>query len=252
MQSVTVLNLVSDSLREIGVLAGGQPLSAEDGEFAVTRLNQLFDNYNAMKEASFVERFDTFTFIASQQDYTIGPAASSPDFALLNARPDSILAANVILDNVSPDVRNPIVVRDYQWWASVSVRAVTSTFPTDVYYEPDWPLGILHFWPKPTSTYGLELVTSNTFAQVALADTLNLPSGYQNAIMLTLAEDLAPAFGRSPNGTTTTKAREARARIFSVNEFVPRLQTQDAGMPSNTRNRATFLYRTGLDSSVNR
>jgi len=252
MPSVTVTDLISDSLREIGVLAGGQPLAAEDSQFAVVRLNQLFDNYNAMKEASYVERFDTFTFISSQQDYTLGPAASSPDFALVNARPDAILTANVILNTVTPSVRQPINIRDYQWWASVSVRSVTSTFPTDLYYEPDWPLGILHFWPNPTATYGLELVTSNTFAQVVIGDTLNMPSGYQAAVMLTLAEDLAPAFGRPVNALTSTKAREARARIFSVNEFVPRLRTQDAGMPSNTRSRASFNYRTGLDMTTNR
>lgn len=252
MPSVTVEALIKDALLEIGVMDGGQSLSAANGDFCVGRLNQVFDNYNAMAEMSFVEEFNTFTFIANQQDYTIGPAGGSPDFTMVNARPSSIDGANVILDNVTPSVRNPINVRDYQWWQSVSVREVTSTFPTDLYYEASWPNGILHFWPKPTAAYGLELLTSHTFAQVTISDTLNLPSGYHNAIMLTLAEDVASAYGRQITPLTRTKAREARDRILTVNTFVPRLQTQDAGMPSNTRNRASFNYRTGLDMNTNR
>lgn len=252
MASVTVRDLCIDSLREIGVVAPGIDLTADDADVAVVRLNQVFDNYNAMKEASYVERFDTFTFIPNQQDYTIGPAVTLSDFTIANARPDTLQWANVILDNVSPTVRNPINIMDYQWWASTSVRGVTSTFPTGVYYEPDWPAGVLHFWPVPTAAYGLEIVTSNTFAQVTINDTLNLPSGYQNAIMLTLAEDLAPAFGRPLHPKTVERASQARARIYAANEFVPTLRTQDAGMPSNTRNRASFNYKSGLDMNVNR
>lgn len=252
MPSVSVQNLCKDSLLEIGVLAAGEPLRAEDATFVVGRLNQLFDSYNAMREASYIEGTDLFTFVANQQDYTIGPAAFSPDFTYGNARPNLVDNANVILNNVNPNVRNPIQIRDYQWWAGVSVRSVTTTFPTDLYYEADWPLGILHFWPVPNSTYGLELFTTNTFAQVAITDSLNLPSGYQNAIMLTLAENVAPSYGKAISPLTAAKAREARETIFAVNSLTPRLMTQDAGMPSNSRNRASFLYRTGLDSNTNR
>lgn len=252
MPSVAVSALIKDSLMEIGVLAGGANPSPDQADFCVGRLNQVFDNYNAMREASYVERFDTFTFIPNQQDYTLGPASDSPDFVIVNARPTAIDAANVILNNVNPTVRNPINIRDWQWWAGVSVRDVHTTFPTDLYYEANWPSGILKVWPVPTAAYGLEIVTTNTFGQVTVTDTINFPSGYHAAIMLTLAEDLASPFGQTLLPLTSTKAREARARIFAMNEFSPRLRTQDAGMPSNSRNRASFNYRTGLDMNTNR
>ncbi len=228
-------------------MASGQPLTPDLSELPLSRLNQIFDTFNAQAETSYVVHFDTFSFIADQQDYTIGPTASSPDFVVLYARPSEILGANTILDNVSPDVRNPINIRDYQWWQGVSVRSVTTTYPTDLYYEPAWPLGILHFWPKPTTTYGLELITNNTFAVVGINDTVNLPGGYQNAIMLTLAENIAPSFvGSNLSPLTMTKAREARNQVFSNNVLTPRLCTQDAGMPRNNRNRSNFNYRSGL------
>lgn len=247
MASVTVQALITDSLREIGVMASGQPLTPDLSELPLSRLNQIFDTFNAQAEASYVIRFETFTFIANQQDYTIGPTGSSPDFVVSDARPSEILGANVILDNVSPDVRNPIAIRDYQWWQGVSVRSVTTDYPTDLYYAPDWPLGVLHFWPKPTTAYGLELVITADFATVGINDTVNLPSGYHNAIMLTLAENIAPSFvGANLTPLTITAGRKARAIIFANNVLTPRLETQDAGMPRNNRNRCNWNYRTGM------
>lgn len=244
MASVTVQRLITQALLEINVLGGGDVLSAEDGTYCLERLNQLFDLWNAQREAVYAEKTLSFTFVASQQDYTIGPAGA--DFTSPTTRPVSIEAANVILNNVSPAVRNPLNLRDYQWWANLPVVAIETSFPTDLYYAPDWPLGVLHFWPKPTTTYGVELITRVTLADLTMADSYNLPPGYQVAGMLTLAEDVASAYGRQPTPLTMTKAREARAKIFANNGFTPTLQTQDAGMPSGGRNRCAWNFRTGL------
>lgn len=249
--SIAVASIILDSLRELGIYQPGQALSAADGDFGLTRLNQLFDNWNAQKEAVWVEEFKTFTFVPNQQDYTIGP--SGADFTVANNRPVDIDGGNVLLNNVSPVVSNPLNVRDYQWWLNLTVRAVTTTFPTDVYYEPGWPNGTLHFWPKPTAAYGLELVMRNTLATVTITQSVTMPPGYQNAIMLTLAEDIAAAYtGAEAPAPTVKKAQQARARIYRNNDFTPRITTQDAGMPSTDRNRSAFNYRTGLNMTVNR
>lgn len=250
MAAFTPAALIQDSLRELGVLAQGQPLDDNDAAFGLGRLNQIFDNWNADRQAVWVEEFHEFAFVADQQDYTIGP--SGADFTVANARPVVIDNANVLLDNVDPVVSNPINIRDYQWWANLTVRAVTTTFPTDLYYAPDWPNGTLHFWPKPTTAYGLELVCRVTIGAATIQQTVTVPSGYQNALMLTLAEDLAPAYGRSLLAKTEQKAREARARIFANNTIVPTLVTVDAGMPRGGRNRSAFNYRTGLNMVVTR
>ena len=77
-------------------------------------------------------------------------------------------------------------------------------------------------WPEPTSAFDVELITSRDFSQVVVTDTINLPSGYQNALMLTLAEDCWNTYkGNQPMpALLVTKAREARQRIFTINTFV--------------------------------
>lgn len=250
MPSVAVRSLISDSLYELSALAAGQIVDDDLGSFCVSRLNQLLDNWNATREAVYAEEFREFVFTPNQQDYTIGP--SGADFTVPNSRPVAIDGANAILDNVSPAVQNGINIRDWQWWLDLNVRAVTTTYPTDLYYEPNWPNGILHFWPKPTSAYGLELVMRNTLAQITINSTINYPPGYQNAIMLTLAEDIATPLGRPLPDVTAKKAQQARARIFANNDMPRRLWTQDAGMPSTNRYQSSFNYRTGQNLTGNR
>jgi hypothetical protein len=249
MPSVSIRTLIIDSLLEIGAYSPQTAPPIKDVEFCLGRLNQIVDNWNATREAIYAEVVLPFTFISSQQDYTIGPSAA--DFTVTQ-RPVSIESACVVLTNVIPNVRNGITMRDYQWWDGLTVQAVTTTFPTDLYYEPNWPNGILHFWPTPDTPYGLELTTRKTLDEVTINDTFSMPPGYLNAVMLTLAEDISSTFGRTLSPTTIEKARAARHRIFMNNDFTPSLVTQDAGMPSNSRNRCSFNYRTGLDMNSNR
>lgn len=249
MASVRVVDLIADAARELVVIGPLDSPGAELSAIGLSRLNQILDLWNARREAVYAERTFTGSFVSNQQDYTIGPTGA--DFTV-DIRPVTIEAGNVLLDNVTPVVSNPINIRDYQWWASLTVKNVTSQFATDCYYETAWPNGILHFWPKPQANYGLELFIRQLLSSVASGDTINLPPGYQRALTLTLAEDLSEPLARVLPPNTARKAMEARAAIFRNNEFSPLIMTQDAGMPSRPRNRSSFNYRTGLDINVNR
>lgn len=250
MPSVPVLTVLSDALFEVNSLSPGETIEPGLGEFVLGRANQILDNWNAQREAVWAEEFLEFTFVPNQQTYTIGPNAA--DFSV-SVRPVSIELANVVL-NTNPPVFVPITVRDYQWWAGVSVRNISGTYPTDVYYQPDWPNGELNFYLIPTVAYGLELVTRVALGVLTMQGVLNMPPGYQNALMLTLAEDIGPALGKQISPKTETKARQARARIFANNSFVPQIATQDAGMPSSNRNRTDWNFLNGgtITSHTNR
>jgi hypothetical protein len=248
MPSVLVQSVVSDALFEVNSLSPGEPLDPALGQFVLGRLNQIVDNWNGQREAAYAETFLEFDFVANQQSYGIGP--TGPDF-IVPVRPVSIEGANVLL-NTNPVVRNAINIRDYQFWMTLSVRQVSTTFPTDCYYETDWPNGTLNFYPIPTIAYGLELVTRSLLAPFLITGTMNLPPGYQNAITLTLAEDIAPALGKTLAPTTSMKARQARQKIYVNNDFVPSIATWDYGMPSTNRNRTNWNYLSGLNVNTSR
>jgi len=242
--SVAVDTLVTDAYREIQVFGVGQTPDADTSDWAVRKLQRLLNLWNADSQTVWALTFLEETIVPNLNPSTIGPSGATFTVA---QRPVKLYGANVILNNVSPVIRTPLTLRDWQWWQLQSVQAVTTTFPTDLYYSPDWPNGSIYLWPLPTIAYGLELVVANVLSDtLTISDTLDVPPGWQEALTLTLAEGLAGAYGAAIPPKLDWDARQARAIIFGDNDRVPLFATRDSGMTAHARSRPSFNYRTGL------
>lgn len=239
---LTGRGLCTDALLEVGILAAGETASAIDLGFTLTKLARLLDNWNAERAAVYATAFATYTMTAGLSPHTIGPTLAT---WFATQRPVAIYGASLVLTGGSTGVFTGITLRDAQWWNAQSTPELESTYPTDLYYQPDWPNGSLFFWPVPQAAYDVQLQIRVVLAELALDDVVTMPPGYLDATILTLAEDLCSAFGVPIPPTLPSKAAKARARIFANNDVTPRLRTQDAGMPS--RAGGWFNWLTGQD-----
>lgn len=239
--SVAAGVVVTDAMCEIRMARAGDVLSPDDMDFGMGKLNRLLDRWNADPRAGFAVGFTSFTPTVNHQPHTIGP--NTADWTVTQ-RPMSIVAANLILNTVTPAVRIPLRIRDVSWWRSNAVQGLATSIPTDLYYSPDWPNGNVYLWPIPTVAYPIELQLDGLFSVLAATDTFWLPFGYRDAITLTLAEELGPSFGQTVSASTRSSAREARGLIFAANDAAPNLNTRDGGMPS-TSSRGRYNYLTG-------
>ena len=234
----TIRNLCADALTEIGVLAAGETLGPEDADFLLGKLTRLLDRWNAERPAVYADAISSFTLTPSLQPHTIGPSGAT---FTVTQRPVEIVHANI----VQTDIRVPLTIRDADWWLNLRAPTVTSTIPLDLWYNADWPNGSIYLWPVPSAAYILELLIRVILATPTLDTVYSYPPGYKDALILTLAEDAAPAFGRVASPQTILSASKARARIFQNNDTAPRLQSIDAGMPTGRGPRASFNYKTG-------
>lgn len=234
---MTVADVLTDALREIGVLNAVDPASGEDQTLALGKLNRLLDNWNAESRGVYAETIQTFTLVPGTNPHTIG--TSTPNWTVTQ-RPQAITRANLIDAN---NLRTPIALHDREWWMALTDPTFQDANPRDGYYEPTWPNGSLYLWPTPSAAYSVELQLRVVLAQVVASDTFTLPPGYQDAITLTLAESLTTPFRVPLTPDLARSADRARARIFGNNGRIPRLQTRDAGMPGGSGGR--FDWRTG-------
>lgn len=164
-----------------------------------------------------------------------------PNYPIFTQRPDGIVNANIILNNVSPIVKSPLRIRDADWWMANSVPQTPTTLPTDLYYNPTFPNGQLYLWPLPTQAYGLELQALLNIADLPSLDySFYLPPAYEDAITLTMGERLCPSFGRSVAPELAANAANARRLLTENNSTAPRQATRDSGLPSGGT-RGTFL-----------
>ena len=248
-----IQDIINDALIEIGMLSPGESADGETSQWAFRKANYLLDYWSARENYVYNTTFDTYTLVPNLSPHTIGPAPGAT--FQVRQRPVKIVSATVILNNVSPNVEIPLAIRDSQWWMQDNtIKGLTSQQPTDLFYSPSFPNGQLYFWPVPTIAYGTRLEVWGLLSQfVSINDplggpgssTFDLPPGYRNALMLSLAETLQPGGEKEPNGTLATMAAAARLAVFGNNSAVPRMQTRDSGLPTaqQSLSETSFNYK---------
>lgn len=234
--SYRVIDIITDALLEMGAIAQGQVPSGSIVQLGLRKLNRLIDTFNAKKLFIYAVNFNTYTITPSLVPHTIGPSGIFD----VTQRPMKIEDASVILSNIDVSLE----VRDAQWWAGQLAKAQTSTFPTDLYYEPAWPLGKIYFWPVPTVAYSVRLETWVSLTQfTSLVAEFSLPPGYLELIISGLAVTLCPAFGKSPDATLVANAQRALVLVQGNNSKAPRISLAGGGLPGGGP--TYFDWRTG-------
>lgn len=221
---VAINKIIGEAFSELNVLMPGASIPDGPGQLALSKLQQILDNWNAERDKVWAEVFLSGTLTPSLSPHTIGPTGT---FAQA-IRPVSIEGCSLNLNNTTPNVYVPIDLIDSQIYEALSVPGISTSIPTAVYYETDWPNGKLFFYPIPNTAYGVRFrLRTLLTADVALTDNLDMPPGYQEAITLTLAEALATPSGRAVPLQTARAAARARARIGTNNIVIPLLDLRD-------------------------
>ena len=245
--TVSALDIITASLRELGTLSASEQPAAADAEWGLQKLQRLIDRYNARLPMIYNVNFTIFTIPAEGNPFTIGPGATFD----VNQRPVSIESIGLILAG-TPGVEIPMNPRDSDWWANNRIKDLTSTFPTDFYYSPDWMIqedgsqwGQIFFWPEPTASFQINLQSRQVLGEYSsVTDLFSMPPGYWDLIVYELAISLAPSFGLQPNAMLVAGQKAALKAVQVNNISSPRL---DNDSPSQTGGvRPDFNFLTGL------
>jgi hypothetical protein len=148
-----------------------------------------------------------------------------------------IESASIILTDSTPNVDQPIEIRDAQWWNRQRVKTLPSNIPTDLFYEPDFPNGAANFWPVPNYAYSARLELWSSLGQIplnadGLADLTQLfvaAPGYERAYVLTLGENLVIPMHRKMPPELPAMAAAARMDFMGNNIKSPRIASADHG-----------------------
>jgi hypothetical protein len=244
----TALDVISDALIEVNMLAPGETPDGEVGSWAFRQLNYLLDVWAARSAYVYATEFNVYTLVPNLNPHTIGPTGTF----VITQRPVKIVSANLLLNGSSTLVDCPINVRDDKWYAANQTKNITSTVPTDLYYSAGWENGQLFFWPVPSVGRDVRLEIWTALAQYdQVNDPLagpaaegTLPQGYRAAMTFTLAQMLCPGGAKELHPVLAEKARQANKAVFGNNDQSPRIATQDFGMPKSGR-RGQFNYGFG-------
>ena len=124
--------------------------------------------------------------VAGQQQYTIGTGGN-----INSTRPYDVISA-YIRDNNSNDY--PMQIFNQDQWDKIGLKTITSQIPDTLFYDSQYPLGIINIFPIPLVNYTVYFnSTTDQVDFTSLTQSLSLPVGYERAFVLNLALDMMSA-----------------------------------------------------------
>lgn len=144
---MTVMELITASLRQIGELSPGQTPNAEEAAAGLVLLNNILQNWELARRKVFIIDQLLFPLTDGLEEYTMGPGG---DFD--NYRPVKIQSANFVTgDTRDPKegIRHPLDLANSVEWASLQERRLAAQRPLKLYNDNDYPLLRLYLWPVP-------------------------------------------------------------------------------------------------------
>lgn len=190
----TASDLIADALQRIQVYAPGEWVQEADLARGLSSLNQLMDQWSNMSLACFAILEQSAPLVVGQASYQIGIGA--PDFNMV--RPLSILTdpgTAYVQDGNGNNYPMEVVPRDKWNLYSNRSSSITSNFPNVMFYDPQFPFGVINVLPYPSIAYTMfwdSMAQLSDFA--TLSAPMSFPPGYELAISTNLALLLAPYY----------------------------------------------------------
>lgn len=187
----TALDVITDALQMLGVYDPNETLTDADAQTGLSVLNDMLDSWSNESLTTFAWLTNSFPLVANQQSYTVGPGGN-----FNTTRPLQILTGPgtcFIRDTNSNDYPVDVVAQDV--WNLIGLKDNTSDIPDTLFYDPQFPLGIINMFPVPIITYTLFFSSQLQLADLPLITTpISLPPGYKLALGTNLAVALKPYF----------------------------------------------------------
>jgi hypothetical protein len=170
----------------------------------------------------------TTTLAAGVISRTIGPAMN---FAMI--RPMKILRGSYSrLNGIDYEIE-PVSEQEYN---SISQKdGVDAVAPLVCWYNGGTPTGTVYFWPGPSESVSVTLITpAPGGVATSVSTSYDFPPGYQLMVEYNLAVEMAPDFNVTPSQLVAGKAVSSKRLVKRTNSWSPRLDLPDWQMTRGT------------------
>lgn len=234
------LDIISGALLDIGAREAGEPVGPDDANEAFALLNMMLDQWSN-ESLMVVSISEIIATIAGATDWTIGPGGQIP-----GVRPLRINSAFVRVATID----YPVSVINVEQYELIGLKQLNGPWPRAVYYNSGSPLGLLKFWPLPSSGE-IHLFVDQIFTKFStLNDTIQFPPGYEMALRRNLAMELMPSYGKASPTQISMIQRSAattKGAIKGTNMDPSQVSVFDGALTQGSRTDAGFIMHGGFN-----
>lgn len=204
MATRTYRDLITASLRLLGIKAQGQKATGNEAEAALDVLNELLDSWNA---------YSGMLFGTTAAGITLNGSAAYPFVPT-----GKLLGAWYRTPN-GEDI--PLEILANTDYGDVRVKGNRATYPTAIYQ--DVATSTLRLYPIGASSGQLIVQYATPLKEVTLDTVENLPPAYRQALRYNLAVLLAPEYGKEAPPTIQVTAVASKSMIINANAMIPKM-----------------------------
>ena len=218
----TALTVITNSLQELGVYSPGEAISDADAETVLDVLNQLLDAWSIQTLSCFAVLEQSFALTVGKAAYTIGTSGGAD---VAQTRPVRVMEGPGTAYIQDANKQNyPVDVVTIDKWNMIGLRTATSNVPSTLFYDPEFPLGIINLFPVPNA--GGYTLFFDSFLQLtqlsALSTAFSFPPGYKAAIQSNLCVWAGPFFkGAVVSADIKMRARQTLRWLKRANKRTP-------------------------------
>ena len=218
--SSTASQLIQSALERIGAYGTGQTMTAADSARGLDQLNKVLDSLSNESLACFAFTENSLVLTPGKTQYTIGSSSSAD---INTTRPLRLREGRgAAYTNDSNGNTYPLDVIPQAQWNTIGNRTsqTQSDIPSLLFYDPQFPLGVLNLWPTPTIGYTIYFDSLLQLARMAnLTQAFSLPPGYELMIETQLAVQLWPFFKKGElTRTLVNQANNAKRNVKRTNK----------------------------------
>jgi len=222
----SVLDLISDSLSDVGALTPGQTPSGQRVAHAMRTQTDMLQSWSASRlRLNFVPEV-SYPLTAGVGSYQIGPGAgAAPNFETGGANPTYTRPVYVqaVWYIVGTARRWPLNILTRPQFGSLTTRTLQDPDgPTDYFYDYNVPIATINVAPIPQFNGFLKQAQWNPLTTFAPGDEQQLienyfPTEYILPMRLGLTIALAPAYRFSVTPEVTAQYQDAIQKLEQIN-----------------------------------
>lgn len=214
------------ALGKLGINAPGEALRPEDGGTCLEALNRILDAWRLERLYAYATTDVTHPVVSEAQSLTIGAGGD-----INTTRPERFESGCYYSFGGLDYPLEPVTEAEYN---AIWLKNVSALRPTLFEYSPNFPLGVIRFFPRVPAGAVLRMpVQVNLPAFASLTTEYNLPAGYERALVFTLAEEVAADYEREIPPTVARNAASSRRLLKRANHSVPQLTVGERDMATS-------------------
>lgn len=215
----TAGDICQTACEEIRAYGPGQTITSADMTRCLDQLNKMIDTFSNDDLICFTTLEQSFQLTVGKVRYTIGTSGGAD---LNQSRPLKILDLPGSCYTQDFNLNNyqiSVVTRDK--WNQLGNRSPTlmqSDIVTTLFYDPQFPLGVINVYPSPTINYTVFFDSYQRLSNLSQSTQLSLPPGYEEMYQHNLCLRIQPFFKNAVvNADTLRLARSTYRGIKRTN-----------------------------------